>query len=380
MLPTFVITGLALLNGVTAAASYGSDTSDPSPAMLEMLEQLEKKKFQGVQDRTELPINVNVVMHVITRLEEHQDQIRNDELRKQVDMMNAAFQLGSISFSLRDEHVFRTTNPIWFAGDDLHGMQRRLRKGDAKTLNIYVTGTVKDGDSGKVIQGYARLPDAISGPDGLGLDGVVMGFDSLPRESAHGSIVKGKTAVHETGHWFGLLHTNTGDCLNDGDHVDDTRPGRSTNSETCQPEKPCPGQGRVDNFMSWTHDECQQRFTPGQLKRARQLWKIYRDPEQSDVPNSSTDATKPGPTIEADNLPTGACNKFLLGERPVTQAACIRFEKEDEQKNCLRCQDRFLELRCGQFNLNLDRGLDACSREIGTNCIRCLEEFGRPAS
>lgn len=36
------------------------------------------------------------------------------------------------------------------------------------------------------------------------------------------------TVVHETDHWFSLLHTDTGSCSNHGDHIDDTLPGRDT--------------------------------------------------------------------------------------------------------------------------------------------------------
>jgi len=63
----------------------------------------------------------------------------------------------------------------------------------------------------------------------------------------------GRTATHEVGHWFGLMHTFEGGCVG-GDGVDDTRP-EATPSEGCDlRRKTCPGTGYdpVQNFMDYS--------------------------------------------------------------------------------------------------------------------------------
>ena len=70
----------------------------------------------------------------------------------------------------------------------------------------------------------------------------------------------GKTAVHEVGHWFGLLHTfqdNTCDSGDAGDFIDDT-PRQSVSTDGCPVGKDsCPDQPGLDpihNFMDYGTD------------------------------------------------------------------------------------------------------------------------------
>lgn len=71
----------------------------------------------------------------------------------------------------------------------------------------------------------------------------------------------GGTAVHEVGHWFGLLHTFEGlSCLpgDPGDYIDDT-PQEGTETAGCPAKKDsCPQIGGGDpvwNFMDYSSDE-----------------------------------------------------------------------------------------------------------------------------
>lgn len=73
----------------------------------------------------------------------------------------------------------------------------------------------------------------------------------------------GGTAVHEVGHWFGLLHTFQGeDCdtsRNPGDYVDDTNPEK-VSTAGCPVFKDSCGLGGVGggdpihNFMDYSND------------------------------------------------------------------------------------------------------------------------------
>lgn len=71
---------------------------------------------------------------------------------------------------------------------------------------------------------------------------------------------EGKTAVHEVGHWFGLLHTfqnftcKPGDL---GDYIDDT-PQESVSTDGCPTGKDScpdsPGLDPIHNYMDYSED------------------------------------------------------------------------------------------------------------------------------
>lgn len=93
---------------------------------------------------------------------------------------------------------------------------------------------------------------------------------------------RGMTAVHETGHWLGLLHTLGGtSCDGLGDYIADTSPQAVSTSQCLRdPAKDsCPGQSGVDpihNFMGYSTDECYEEFTPMQEQRVKEMWMLYR--------------------------------------------------------------------------------------------------------
>jgi hypothetical protein len=96
---------------------------------------------------------------------------------------------------------------------------------------------------------------------------------------------KGRTLVHEAGHWLNLLHTFQDGCASDasngGDRIADTPP-------EAKPTFGCPALGKVDtcpalagydslsNYMSYTTDECMYVFTPQQVARMQLAWDELR--------------------------------------------------------------------------------------------------------
>jgi hypothetical protein len=83
---------------------------------------------------------------------------------------------------------------------NLQSFQKRMRKGGADTLNIYVCDTTQGGKTENV--GFATSPPSVLYGDFL-FDGIGVvhpdGYESILDTT--------ESAIHETGHWLGLKHT-----------------------------------------------------------------------------------------------------------------------------------------------------------------------------
>lgn len=143
-----------------------------------------------------------------------------------------------------------------------------------KYLNIWV-GSFTD----NTLLGWAYLPDAIDATiGGYKIDGLCIGYKYFGTTgTATAPYNKGRTATHEIGHYFGLLHpwgddgSVCGDATND-DGVLDT-PGTNNSYFGC-PTFPdfnnvCdtttyPNGAMYMNFMDYVDDSCMAFFTSGQ--------------------------------------------------------------------------------------------------------------------
>ncbi|KAF1938460.1 hypothetical protein EJ02DRAFT_457845 [Clathrospora elynae] len=94
----------------------------------------------------------------------------------------------------------------------------------------------------------------------------------------------GMTAVHETRHWMGLLHTfesyscdGSGDCIDDTPIEATTTDGYPTSpNKQSFPENGDPGDP-IHNYMDYSVNSCYEGFTGDQVNRMRSMWGLYRD-------------------------------------------------------------------------------------------------------
>ncbi|GAA4595523.1 zinc metalloprotease [Planotetraspora phitsanulokensis] len=219
-------------------------------------------------------INVPLWVHVI---KDGVLGLPDTGVRRQVDTLNAAYggKLGGVDTGVRFvlTGITHTDSKEWFRdplGNEA-AIKTKLRMGGPETLNLYIA------QLGELVLGYATYPYWYQGEPAL--DGVVIDWRSVPGGPLR-DFDKGFTAVHEIGHWLGLLHTFENGCAAPGDSVDDTPPeaypttGCPASKDTCKE----PGQDPVHNFMDYAQDRCMTNFTAGQAVRMRQMWDLYRRP------------------------------------------------------------------------------------------------------
>ncbi len=217
---------------------------------------------------------------------------------KQLSYLQDAYQNATISYRLKG--VTRQTNDRWARNEDEHGMKEALRKGSYRTLNVYFqtdlqvsTNSESQGrhldflsQSSSSVLGFCTLPDPSINGSSPRSSYVKDGCNVLAMTMPGGSLThynRGGTAIHEIGHWNGLLHTFEGESCssdNEGDYIDDT-PQESVPTDGCPTRKDsCPDIAGVDpvhNFMDYSSDECYEHFTPGQVNRMRDMWFAMRE-------------------------------------------------------------------------------------------------------
>ena len=223
------------------------------------------------------PITIPLYIHIITKIASS-GKITQAMANAQATAMNAAYKPYGITFVLKGTTF--TVNDAWAVANaaDMDTLKKALRVGTYSTLNLYFHSDLSGGVLGtctlpsQVVKG---MPPALYFSDGCNINANTMPGGSMTGYN------QGKTAVHETGHWLGLLHTFEGySCSGSGDSISDTTPeSASTNGCPISPWKSsCPGtQDPVHNYMDYSTDACYSKFTPGQVTRISTLWTKYRN-------------------------------------------------------------------------------------------------------
>jgi hypothetical protein len=202
--------------------------------------------------------------------------------------------------------VDRILNDAWARNEDDLGMKKALRRGSYDTLNIYFQTDLQsdpngNSDAGRAdrasstmapsaqpasnLLGFCTLPNPKITASSPPIDYIADGCNVLAGSMPGGPIAHynlGGTAVHEVGHWNGLLHTFQGETCDrgsDGDYIADT-PMQSVATDGCPVSKDScpdsPGLDAIHNFMDYSSDDCYQGFTTGQAKRMRDMWYLMR--------------------------------------------------------------------------------------------------------
>jgi hypothetical protein len=164
-------------------------------------------------------------------------------------MIAAQFRIIAVAYTnasigYRYMGVTRTINNTWASnGDDL-AMKTALRQGSYSSLNVYFQSGLQSAPgtpgvpAGSVLLGYCSLPSVGITPTTPESTYVLDGCNILSSTMPGGTFQqynRGGTAVHEIGHWNGLLHPfqdNTCDPYDYGDYVADTPQELTSTSES----------------------------------------------------------------------------------------------------------------------------------------------------
>jgi len=272
------------------------DTDHVTPAMRAHVARVARTMTGSASARATLPahVRVPVVIHLIRGRHHGEHRINKHRARQMFRTLKAGFAGAQnpamaptgVNFKLR--RITTSRNDQWFHAAPFsradRQMKKRLHRGNARTLNIYVN---RPKSRGELLLGFSLFPWQRRGHKPL--DGVTISEISLPGGRATGYNL-GDTVIHETGHWMGLLHTFEGGCATGvgGDGVADTAAEaeasfRCDERNTCLVNELDPATGLVTdrpdpihNFMDYSYDFCMDHFTPGQRERMIALFMHYR--------------------------------------------------------------------------------------------------------
>jgi hypothetical protein len=245
---------------------------------------------------------IPVVVHVVHDF--GPENISDNQIKSQIEALNRDFNGTSAKESgLRFEFflakidpfgkctngITRTISPYTVHGlGDRSASSREQLTGlvswaTDRYLNIWVVRSID-----QTILGYSDI--GVSGNPKM--DGVVVRYKSFGEvEAVAPPYNKGRTTVHEVGHWLSLHHPfQNGEfccqnpdipCDSCGDFVCDT-PNMDSTAQGCPSEwQNCRGNSAqktapIHNYMGYTDDACMNEFTKGQLARVVALLTTQR--------------------------------------------------------------------------------------------------------
>lgn len=283
-------TSILLLTAITNLPVFSQRICVDAPPVVNAGVLSETESAAALPDLIIIPVVVHVIYH------EASQNISAEQIRSQIAVLNNDFRrknndasfvpdaFKELAADARIEFRLATVDP---SGAATNGITRKytsvsafaatnddIKRSSAggedawdrnKYLNIWVGNLVAG------IMGYASNPSSAPEKDGVVISHSV--FGTTPNVAA--PFNKGRTTVHEVGHWLGLRHI-WGDSDCGDDRIEDTPPQQG-------PTRGCPN-GVVSsctngaagsmymNFMDFTNDECTNMFTHGQAAKMRELF------------------------------------------------------------------------------------------------------------
>lgn len=153
-------------------------------------------------------INIPVWLHAIVNSTVGEEYLNDEVLSSQVDTLTDRFEPYDITFELAG--TSRTVDDELSQGLDnpsFNNFKLTNRKGDLATLNLYFVTNMDETTGGSCT--FPSPGMDLSNPI-TRLDGCVLQGYSVPGGTGYlGRTFKGEIAVHEVGHWLGLVSSGS---------------------------------------------------------------------------------------------------------------------------------------------------------------------------
>ncbi|MFD2727306.1 zinc-dependent metalloprotease [Hyunsoonleella rubra] len=224
-----------------------------------------------------------------------------------------------------------------------------------KFYNIWIVSEINDNNAGSGTQGYAYYPGASSAVDGSVIVYNAFGYDPT---GALGYNLKSYTnenvtAIHELGHGLNLRHTFEGDdgdndgtadqCpVNtdptlDGDLCADTDPHRRDDGNCGDSGNTCTGAGTnladvVTNFMAYSSESCQVKFSDDQRDRARAALETTRL-SLINYPGGLAPTALPSSSLVSTPATQSIATNSGIGVHSLSMGATSYFSEDAEDEN-----------------------------------------------
>jgi hypothetical protein len=237
-------------------------------------------------------VRIPVVVHVVyntaaqnisdAQIKSQIDALNRDFRRLNADSINTPVAFKPLAADVQIEFVLATADP---KGRATNGIVRKATSVTYWQMDDKIKYTAQGGDNAwdsryylniwvgntRSLLGYSSVPGSPTDKDGIVINTTAFGTTAVSAPYD-----KGRTAVHEVGHWLGLKHI-WGDalCGDDGIYDTPTQSGFTTSCPTGGKTSSCnsnPAGDMYMNYMDFTNDACLNLFTKGQKERMRSFF------------------------------------------------------------------------------------------------------------
>ena len=294
-------------------------------------------------------VKIPVVIHIIYN--DASQNVSEGQVKTQIDALNRDFRrlnddsintpspFKSLAADVQIEFALATVDP---KGKATNGIIRKATSVKYWQMDDKIKYTAEGGSDGwdsryylniwvgytRSLLGYSSVVGTPADKDGIVINTTAFGT------GMSGAFNKGRTAVHEVGHWLGLKHI-WGDALCGDDGIDDT-PKQSGYTTACPAgvkTSSCntsTGGDMYMNYMDFTNDACLNLFTKGQKEHMRSLFDVG-------APRNSILSSKglSQPWVEESPLPgvgspvVTAPAQFNLYPNPASGELVLDFEYDE---------------------------------------------------
>jgi len=270
-----------------AAHDHMLQQMEKSPKMRKNVEKLQRFTKNYVENKSMLKSGqvriIPVYVHVI--YSNSKENISDAQIQSQIEIMNLDYggvnpdisgvpseflpvtSTGTgISFVLVGVTRKNSTRTEWGTNDDM----KKSSVGGVNPITPETHMNMWICNIGGGILGYAQFPGGSLATDGVVFSPQFCGSSDYDDGSFYltAPFDKGRTAVHEIGHYLNLRHIwGDGDC-SATDHVHDTPSAEKPNySCPSHPHSSCGSNDMFMNYMDYVDDDCMYMFSQGQSDR-----------------------------------------------------------------------------------------------------------------